>query len=235
MSVSSRGLFAWLSACLLWCVCVSSELRGWAQGSAIADDAYFEIYRAALPITNWPLEKLLHTFPEVKGLQPDDSQASLPALLSGVAQNLEVLRKDLPNTSSLETIEESRATDTGDNVNPGVTLSVLGSLRGVTIDQGREKFRYVMLADPQSGGFREYRTDLHAHPGHPGTASNFAKTTGFVTMPLFFAASAQVLSNFRSLGSQTLGARACQVVAFAERVEPQAVRGRWQSGKNSIP
>jgi hypothetical protein len=235
MSGSSRGLFAWLSACLLWCVCVSSGLRGWAQGSAIPDDAYFEIYRAADPITNWPLERLLHTFPELKGLQPDDSQASLPALLRGVAQSLEVLRKDLPNTSSLEAIEESRYQDMAVTVDPSVTLSILGSLHGVAIDQGREKFRYVMLADPQSGGFREYRTDLHAHPGSPGTASNFAKTTGFVTMPLFFAGGAQALSNFRSLGSQSLGARACQVVAFAERVEPQAVRGRWQSGKNSIP
>lgn len=114
-------------------------------------------------------------------------------------------------------------------------LSILGALQGIPTEKGREKFRYLMLADPESGGFREYRTDLHAHQENTVPASIFAKTTGFVTLPLFFAAGTQALSNFRSLGSQTLDGRPCQVVAFAEHVDPQAARGRWQSGVNSIP
>jgi hypothetical protein len=234
--MSSSSWFAGLNACLAWWWCCSAGLGvGWAQTPTARDEAFFEMYRRAEPITKWPIKKLVRAVPELKGLQPDDSQANLPALLSGVARNLELFRKNFADTASMETIEESRVRDTTTSVDAGLMLPLLGALRAVPSDKAREQFRYVMLTDPKSGGFLEYRTDLRGHPENKRPASGFVKTSGFVTLPFFFAAGAQALSIFRHLGSQTLGDRACQVVAFAEHAEALAVRGRWESGPNSIP
>jgi len=233
MSRSSPGLFAWLSACLSGCLC------GWlgpgvgsAQTAPTRDEAFFEVYRRADPVTSWPLKKLLHTIPELKGLKPDDSQANLPAILSGLARNLQLFLKDFADTASVETVDESRMRDTTDSAE---ALALLGPRLDTPAERTKEKFRYITLADPGSGGLSEYRTDLQGHQANTVAASVFAKTAGFVTLPFFFAAGAQSLSSFRSLGSQTIGNHPCQVVAFAEHVMPLAVRGSWQSGAISIP
>jgi len=237
MSRSNPASFVWLSACLLACLGWMLRLpSGLAQNSAIHDDAFFETYRRADPITKWPLKKLLHFIPELKGLRPDDSQSSLPAVLSAVARNLELFRKGFPDTTSLETIDESRIRDTGDTyLNASETLALLGSLQGAAAETTKEKFRYVTLLNPRGGGLVEYRTDLQGHEVKSTAGSVFARTSGFLTLPFFFAAGAQALSTYHSLGSQTVGDRPCQVIAFAEHVMPLAVRGRWQSGVISIP
>ena len=236
MSRSTPRLFTGLSVGIACCVVCASRLRTeCAQAAPTPDAAFLEVYSRADPITKWPLKRLLHVFPELKGLQPDDSQSNLSAILSGVARNLELFRKDFADTASVETIDETRARDTAQSVPSGEMLALLGSIQHTPEEKMKEKFRYVTLADPRSGALTEYRTDLQGHQANRSQGLAFAKTTGFVTLPFFFAAGAQALSTFRSLGSQAVGDHSCQVIAFAEHVMPLAVRGRWQSGPNSIP
>jgi len=234
MPASGRGARVRVSACLLCCMCWSVGAQpAPAQTSSQRDEEFLAVYQKAQPITNWPLKKLLHAFPELKGLRRDESQASLSALLSGVAKNLEIFRKEFPNLASLETIDESRVPDT--YTADTLALSGVAPVQSPPRDTDREKFRYLMLAGPSNGGLTEYRTDLHGHEEHATPQTIFVKTIGFVTLPFFFAADSQRLSDFRYLGSQTVVDHPCQVVAFAEHVEPQAVRGRLTVGMYAIP
>ena len=233
---SRRCVYAWLGVCLAWSMAPAAwQQEAPPQASSDRDEPFFEVYRQAQPITAWTLKKLLHTFPELKGVQPDESQASLPSLLHGVAQNLDLFRKEFPDTASVETIDESRVADGTSSVGENLGLGILGSLQSPSSEKDREKFRYVMLPDPADRGLAEFRTDLHGHQERTAQTGIFIKTTGFVTLPFFFTAESQHLSDFRYLGSQAVGERSCQVVAFAEHADPQAARGRLQVGMDSIP
>jgi len=226
----------WLSACVAWWV----PLSAWPQAAPLptfsdSDEPFFAVCRRAQPITNWPLKKLLHAFPELKGLKPDESQAGLPTLLSGVAQNLDLFRREFPDTASVETIDESRVGDSSGSVGEDLALGILGSLPSPMSEKDRERFRYLVVPDPANQGLTEYRTDLHGHRENMAETGFFVKTLGFVTLPFLFTAESQRLSDFRYLGSQAVGDAPCQVVAFAEHAEPQAVRGRLQVAIISIP
>jgi hypothetical protein len=184
------------------------------------DVQYFEAYRRSEPITQWPLKKTLHEIRELAGLEPATDQARLPAILRRVSGNLQNFVTNFVNTASLETIEETRREGWR------------------TPEHIVERFRYLMLA-PQESNARdliEYRTDLRGREqlSH-GLIENFIKTTGFASIPLFFGPLQQPRSDFRYLGEQTIHGRRAEVVAFAQHVEPLAVRGRFVHGKTSVP
>jgi hypothetical protein len=54
-------------------------------------------------------------------------------------------------------------------------------------------------------------------------------------MPQHFGGPQQALSEFRYLGSQVIGGESTEVVAFAQHVDPVAVRGRFVFGVPSVP
>jgi len=213
-------------ACAVWIL--------WAAGSPLAaqlvapgDEPYFEAYSRSDPITKWPLTKVRHQVPELKGLKPATVQSRLPEILRGVSANLEKFVVTFVDTTALETVDEN------------------GELAGGTVPVGlmpqrhiKQTFRYLMLARREGGAFTlvEYRTDLHGQEEHPQRrAMGFIKTTGFATMPLFFGPLEQPWSDFRYLGRQTIGGSATEVVAFAERPEPVAVMGHLVIGDASVP
>jgi hypothetical protein len=80
-----RSMFACL-ALLLSPVSALSALS--AQPVPPEDKQYFQAYRRADPITNWPLKKVLHQIPELKGLEPATDQSRLPEVLRGVSASL---------------------------------------------------------------------------------------------------------------------------------------------------
>ena len=208
-------------ACALWFVWAAAPLAAQRDIPSGPDVLFFAAYRRGEPITQWPLKKTLHQIPELKGLKPATDDRQLPQVLSRVGENLEKFVENFVNTTSLETIEE---TEKGGKPRKAERV---------------EKFRYMMLAQPQANNFAltEYRTDLQGReippPGKLGR--NFMKTSGFAAMPLFFAPRQQIWSDFRYLGEQTVDGCNTQVVAFAEHVWPAAVAGRFEHGELSIP
>jgi hypothetical protein len=209
-------------------------------GQGSRDEAFFEVYRRAEPITTWSLNKLHREIPELKGLQPASGQSQLPAILAGISQNLQSFWKHFADTTSLEIIDESRRPDEssggmGSNIDLAAGAVPTGNNSGPTRRQ--EQFRYLMLLDPEdSEKLREYRTDLHGHEaGGEAPASNFAKTAGFASLPQFFDAKHQPLSDYRYFGSQVVDHSVTKVVAFAEHVNPAGVKGRFMFGATSVP
>jgi hypothetical protein len=198
--------------------------------TAGSDEAYFEAYRIAEPITEWPLEKVRHRIPELKGLKPATAtdQSQLAEILRGVSANVEEFVVNFTDTTALETIDEAQQ-------DPGEYAALRGrSQAAKTITQ---KFRYLMLAQREGGGFSlvEYRTDPGGRERNPQAQTGFLKTTGFAALPLFFGPAEQPLSDFRYLGRQTVGGVSTEVVAFAEHPEPVAVLCRFNIGQDSIP
>lgn len=192
-----------------------------SQADSDVDKPFLEAYRNSESIVTWPLKRILHEIPELKGLKPAADQSELSATLAQVAANLETFWKNFQNTSSVETIEESRE----------LTTSLSGSA-----ERAVQRFRYLMLTDPGNPlRIKEYRTDLQgrARNSEPA-ASGFLRTSGFTSLPLIFGPSEQPLTDYRDLGSQRLHGRSCRVLAFAQHVDPAAM-SHWDIEGEEIP
>ena len=192
---------------------------------APGDKRYFQAYRRADPITNWPLKKLRHQVPELKGLKPATDQSQLPEILSRVSANLQKFVKTFVDTSAMETVDETET---------------YGTRAGwlLTAKTSTQKFRYLILAQREGGAFTlvEYRTDLRGQEERRQKPSrDFIKTAGFAAMPLFFGLLQQPWSRFRYLGRQRIGGTSTDVVDFAEHVDPAAVMGHFVLGEISVP
>jgi hypothetical protein len=185
------------------------------------DETVLEAYRRAEPLTSWPLKKLFHEIPDLKGLEPAADQSALPNVLSAVANNVKAMLANFVNTTSLETIKETRTR----NYPPSE-------------DHVVQRFRYLMLLkqDGLTTDLVEYRTDLHGREESPDTGiRGFLKTTGFASMPLYFGPGRQSLSDFRYLGSQSIDGQQTDVVAFAEHPVPSSALGFILLPGGSIP
>jgi len=214
-----RGEFACL-ACALWFLWAVPPLAAQRDVPSGPDVLYFEAYRRGEPITQWPLKKMLHQIPELKGLKPATDQSQLPRVLDQVSASLGRFVANFTNITALETIEETAL---------GATAR-----RKERIEQ----FRYLILARPESGAFTltEYRTDLKGREeSGERLAPEFVKTTGFVSMALFFGPLEQPWSDFHHVGEQAIDGSPTEVVAFAEHVWPVAVTGHWLVGGRSVP
>jgi VWFA-related protein len=161
-----------------------------AQQVAHGDKPYFQAYRRAAPITQWPLKKVRHQIPELKGIEPATDQSQLPEILSRVSANLQKFVMNFVDTSALETVDETETY--------GTRAGWLLTAKTLT-----QKFRYLILAQREGGAFNlvEYRTGLRGREEHPQIQTmGFIKTTGFAAMPLFFGPLQQPWSRFRYLG-----------------------------------
>jgi hypothetical protein len=201
-----------------------------AQQVAPEDKPYFQAYRRADPITQWPLKKVLHQFPELKGLKPATDQSRLPEVLRGVSANLQKFVVNFIDTTSVENIDEAETPPYWGQFEPYAPERSTKRIR--------QKFDYLILRHQKGGDFTldEYRTDLHGQKEHPQKRSKDSiKTAGFAAMPLFFGPLQQPWSDFSYLGRQTIGGINTQVVAFAEHVDPAAVMGHFVLAEISIP
>jgi hypothetical protein len=199
----------------------SGQIYGLNRTVEIPSHSVVEGYPHGSTITNWPLKKTLHEMPELKGLEPTTDQSRLPEILRRVGENLQTFLTNFVSTASLETIEETRKD------------KFLGTHERVV-----QQFHYLMLAQQEGNAENliEYRTDLHGREVRSDKSLETSiKTTGFVSMPFLFGPREQLLSDFRYLGQQTLQSCRTEVVAFAEHIEPTAVRSRFVMGNTSVP
>ncbi len=215
-----RSRFAYLG-CALWFLWAAPPVAPQGTAPAGPDAPFFKAYRHSDAITKWPLDKTLHEIPQLSGLEPATDQSRLPEILRRVAENLQNFITNFVNTTSLETIEETRK-----------------EKHGGREEQIVQQFRYLMLAQQEGNAqsLIEYRTDLHGREEDShNPMGNFLKTTGFASMPLFFGPLQQPWSDFRYLGEQSIGGRRTEVVAFAEHIDPEAVMGHFAIGRESVP
>jgi len=213
----SRFYYLAWALCFLWAARWSVAQQ---DAPSVTDERFFEAYRRGQPITQWPLKKMLHEIPELKGLKPAIDQSQLPIILDRVSANLQRFVANFANTTALETIDE--------------TAMAATTRRTARIEQ----FRYLILARPESGAFTltEYRTDLKGREeSGEGLTPEFIKTTGFVSMALFFGPLEQPWSDFHHLGEHAVDGSPTEVIAFAEHIWPVAVTGHWLVGGGSVP
>jgi VWFA-related protein len=199
----------------------SGQIYGLNRTVEIAYHSVLASYHPSDTITNWPLKKTLHEIPELKGLDPSTDQSRLPEILRRVGENVQTFLTNFVSTASLETIEVTRK------------HKFWGTHESVV-----QQFRYLMLAQQEGNAENlvEYRTDLHGREERSDNLlADFLKTTGFASMPFFFGPQEQPMSDFRYLGQQSIDGRRTEVVAFAEHIEPNAVRGRFVIGITSVP
>jgi hypothetical protein len=169
--------------------------------SVIADKAN----GAATPnyvIVDLPEKKLLHYYPELKGLVPAQSQQELPKLLERVGEN-EKLLLNLPSICADETVVQDE-------------LDKHGWARGAPVFTGH--YSYLVRAHVAGEGIRfgEGRTDQHWQAIDPHVPSGYSLIQGFALMPMHFHPFHQEAAHFRYLGRQILNNREDYVVAFAQ-------------------
>ena len=194
------------------------------------EKAFFEDYKRAEPITQWPLKKVLHHIPELKGLKPATDQRQLPEVLRGVSANLQKFVVNFVDTSAVENIDEAETPPYG----TGPARYAMPFTRHL-----RQEYSYLILRRQEEGGafnLVEYRTGLgRQNERRQKLSRDFIKTAGFAAMPLFFGPLQQPWSRFRYLGRQKVDGADTEVVAFAERVESKAVMGHFLLSGKSVP
>lgn len=168
-----------------------------------------------------PLEELIKAMPELRGLEPAQSQENLPLILTKVGENVAAFFRSFPNTISLEEI-------------------LMESLRrdGTVQGSATEKSDYLMLARPEKWGLglTEYRT---SHDGKaakpPSLQGGSMRTAGFASTSLFFHPIYQPGASFRYLGRQVKDGQETLVITFAQQPEKAQMIGRFDVGGVSAP
>ena len=202
-------------------ICRMTPLPASAQSKLSDYDSAFTAYHWADPIVGWPLKKLQIRVPDLAGLDPAPGQARLPQILARVGANVEAFRKNFMNTTSTETVEETR-------------FKPDGTPEKHTY---RQQFRYLMLAArPGEDHLTEYRTDLAGRAQAPRNPKpGFVKTSGFASLPLLMSPERQPAYDFKYLGSQMLDSRLTEVIVFAGHPVPEAVSGQYVLFDKPIP
>jgi len=161
-------------------------------------------YDEAKTLIDWTPEQI-QDLPELKGLQPAESQQGLPAFLSSVGQRVSPLFDQFPNMASVEEVRSGPCDE-------GLRKKCRATYRG--------KFNYLVVRRREGELLMdEYRTDLKGRPidyRNLGRGRVFL-SNGFVTMPLaHFHPQNQIACRFRDFGNQTVGGEETEVVGFVE-------------------
>ncbi len=168
-----------------------------------------------------PLAELMQALPELKGLQPAQTQHELAPILRKVGEGVETFFRHFVNTSSLEEIRQERLHGNG---KVGTSL--------------RQDFQYLLLAQREKSGLglEEYRTDAAGARTMPrGLEVGFMLTAGFASASLHFHPAYQSESTFRYLGRQRMEGRETYVVAFAQRPQTARLLGTFSVSTTSAP
>jgi hypothetical protein len=157
--------------------------------------------------------------PELRSLEPAESQEPLTPILEKVGKNVAEFFQDFQNTSSLEVVQEER-----------------GSQRGKVKGTLKQEFRYLCLLSDGSkpSFFNEYRQKLSASQGETyALKQGFMLTAGFVSASLNFHPQFQSQSAFRYIGRQKVDGKETYVVAFAQQPMKTKLSGTFTEGRTS--
>jgi hypothetical protein len=146
--------------------------------------------------------ELAKAVPELRHLQPAESQDMLPQILQRVGADVAAFFANFPNTTCTEYV-----TSTVDTPSQTAESHYYDA-----------KYNYLALAraGAQKGRLQEFRTDAKGKPVPP-EAQNGMVTVGFVAMSVHFHPEYQTDSRFRYLGREPMEKQDTYVVAFAQR------------------
>jgi len=201
----------------------------WVQSAAPPQDLQFpldetsaskqrRLYNESKPYLNDSLSELQKAMPELRGLKAGEKD--LPALLTGIGQEIETLSLQMPNLISSE--EE-------------VIQTSLGSRSGRS---SRQQFNYLIIVHRSATGaeMSEYRTDLQNRSiGEPGEDPRAPTAHGFVLAWAYFHPTVRAESQFRYLGRQKMDGRNAHVVAFSQTAGLVHAPGEIRVGDKSFP
>ena len=176
----------------------SFQLRVARSLGTVDGDESPEVPKTYLDMT---AAELARAVPELKHLQPAESQDMLPQILERVGAAVAAFFDNFSNTACTEHVTS--------NVDTPLKTGAL---------HYDNKYNYVALA--QAGAMkyrlREYRTDTKGEPVQPD-AKNGVVTFGFVALSVHFHPDYQADSRFRYLGREAMEKQDTYVVAFAQR------------------
>lgn len=217
------AVLASLTLLAIWAVPVGWGLSAGPAFAQLVDTSSQHYFDGAKTIVNCELPDLIKAVPDLRGLEPAQSQKELPAILGKVRERLEASLQALPNTSSREDITEEK-------------LNGDGYVEGKRV----ESFSFLILArrsgaNGEDVGLEEYRTSIQGNHVEPQQADNeFCLTSGFANQWAHFYAGNRSASNFKLVGQQKLNGHTTYVVAFAQRPGWAAVIGRVVSNGLSV-
>jgi hypothetical protein len=164
--------------------------------------------RTFVDMTSAELTKVI---PELKDLEPAESQSMLPQILHGVGAVVAAFFEDFPNTTCTERVTSMVRVEFGAGAFP--RHGVRGGLRSYEAN-----YNYVALAQAgvAKARLREFRTDRRGRLVRPDPP-NKVITTGFAAMCEHFHPELQPDSRFHFLGRQMTEKHETYVVAFAQR------------------
>ena len=167
------------------------------------------IYASARSVVDMTVEELHERFPEeCRDLQFDTDQAELSILLRQAGDQVEMLFRDIPSTTSTEQVRRERLRSSG------------GGAKSST-----QSYNYLVLSG-ESEKWEEVRTDTRGRPATPDNR-NFFMTSGFAGLNIFFHPKYQDSSRFRLLGRQTSQPGA-YVIAFSQKAEAGRPTGKFR-------
>jgi hypothetical protein len=175
----------------------------------------------------FPIQKLKGAVPALKGIQYEDSQAQLPAILSGVAKKIADVLPRLPNLVSRESIYGFQAPS-----DAPTTSGPSGS------EPWSREFKYLILSHHNANGsttLEEVRTDSKGHTIDLLGQAAGPRGYGFAYQWLFFSNANQPEFRFRYLGEQEKGGRKTYVVAFAQDPRKVSQPAYFQVGGKTAP
>jgi hypothetical protein len=167
------------------------------------------IYQHAPTLIDWTPEQI-RAVPELRELQPAESQQDLPAALREVGERVTAFFDDFPNATSTEEVQ------TG-------PCSIVREICGVSFEA---KFQYLLVGRIVEGArvMTEYRADKKGRPidylnSQVDRRHVYAPflTYGFAVAPLLhFHPQNRMASRFRHFGRQMVAGKETDVVGFAE-------------------
>jgi len=165
-----------------------------------------------------PLDYLHHPPADLPDFEPAADPSQLGSILRAVGEKIAELYRNLPDTVSIEKLEQARVNHAGE---PDVVL--------------RQKFHYLCLIAAQPWGpvIDEYRGDSKGNLAVPsGLKQDLMLTSGFVAAPLLLHPAYQDGSTFRYLGRQKTKGSTTYVVAFAQNPARARMYGSFKSSKS---
>ncbi len=163
-----------------------------------------EYYLNARPYLDYSLQDLARQVPELRGIEPADSQDRLPLLLYKLGDHLQGFLDQIPDLIADEEVVRTPS------------ASELWRLR----DPHAQLFSYLILPrrTDQKVTLEEYRTDRSGRDLRPGSAYRRTPLAqGFALMWVPFHPYARSESRFRYLGRQKIKGLETSVVAFAQK------------------
>ena len=182
-------------------------------------------------VVNLATDELIRTYPELKHLDFTQGEIELSQLLTKVGNQVEVLFRDFPNTSSRERIRMEILDANGRPVHALTKdFQYLLVAEIPPPENEREGSNPAVILSPNSPRVKvnEYRTDSKGSEVDALKLEGLFLTSGYETVPLFFHPYYRDGSVFRYLGRETTGAKN-RVIAFAQIPDKARLRGNIES------